>query len=444
MAPVIRLRRLGLMERWHCVRHRLELDSCVVASAQYTSDDGHPLTKEILFPALRTLVEEHASLGIRLEGNETTAKVYFVRLPRVDLSSVVECSGHSNVQEAYENHLSRGFETQTDVPLWRVEVLADNVVLFAIHHAVGDGMSVLAFHLNLLRALQNGRGYDGSPVVETPQSNRLLPPIEHSTPVWPSFSLAGSMLYDLLAPASWSKMRNAWTGPRSPLTSDITTLVRIFTFPPNDVAAFITATRAHNATLTSTTYVLAVCALSQLLADDPRKYKRIGGTVALSLRGVAGVPDDVLCDYPSTFHELSRVTPAFSWNEAKRMAVTLNEQKRKGREMVGMLRFLELPGVYLSYLKGQLGGKREAGVRLSNLGRVQLPGIGGKWTMSRTMFAQCDVVTGDALNINMTGDPTGALNVTLSWGKATGLDTAFVEAFMASFQERFKNVVAQN
>ncbi|KAF7345264.1 hypothetical protein MSAN_01903100 [Mycena sanguinolenta] len=408
------------MERWHCIRHRLGLDSCVVASAQYTTEDGQPLTKEILFPALRTLVEEHASLGIRLEGNETTAKIYFVQLPRVDLSSVVDFSGHDDVQEAYESHLSRGFETQTDVPLWRVEVLAHNVVLFAVHHAVGDGMSVLAFHLNLLRALQNGRGHDGSPVVEIPQSRRLLPPIEHSTPVWPSFTLAGSMLYDLLAPASWSKMRNVWTGPPSPLTPDITTLVRILTFPPTDVAAFITAARAHGATLTSTVYVLAVCALSRLLADDPARYKQIGGTVALSLRGVAGVPDDVLCDYPSTFHELSRATTAFSWNVAKRMAATLQEQKRKGREMVGMLRFLELPGVYLSYLKGQLGGKREAGIRLSNLGRVQLQGTGGGWTMSRTMFAQCDVVTGDAFNINMTGDPTGALNVTLSWGKEAG------------------------
>ncbi|KAF8167026.1 alcohol acetyltransferase, partial [Mycena galopus ATCC 62051] len=431
----------GLMEHWHTVRHFCGLDSCIVASAQYTTEDGLTLNKEILFPALRTLIEEHAPLGIRFEGNESTGKVRFARLPVVDLASVVDFSGRVDIQEAYETHLSRRFETQTSLPLWRVEVLADNIVLFAAHHAICDGMSLLAFHLNLFRALQNVHRRDTSPRVDVPSSNVLLPPLERSTRIWPSFKMVASTAYALLAPTSWTQMHAAWTGPPSPSRPDVTTLVRIMAFPAPAVAAFTAAARTHGATLTSTFHGLAVCALSQLLADDPAKYKRIAGSVALSLRGVAGLPDDVLCDYPSTFHTLSAVAREFSWRTAARLAATLRGQKTKGRRIVGMLRLLELPGVYVPLLKGQLGAKREEGFRLSNLGRVQLPVTEGQWTIGRTLFAQCDVVVGAALNINVTGDPSGGVNVTLTWGETEGLERQFIEAFMDSFRDGFNHIV---
>jgi hypothetical protein len=58
--------------------------------------------------------------------------------------------------------------------------------------------------------------------------------------------------------------------------------------------------------------------------------------VAISLRGVAGVPDDVICDYPSLFYAQPPVAPDFSWEQAKRVAKVLRDQKRKGREIIGV------------------------------------------------------------------------------------------------------------
>jgi hypothetical protein len=131
---------------------------------------------DILFPALRTLVETHASLGLRLD--EAAGNVYLVRLPVVDLSRVVEFSAKDDLQEAYESQLARGFETQTDLPLWRVEVLADNTVIFAVHHAVCDGMSLIVFPPSLLRALQKsgGRDTDTPHLVQVPHNHRTLAP----------------------------------------------------------------------------------------------------------------------------------------------------------------------------------------------------------------------------------------------------------------------------
>ncbi|KAJ6564492.1 alcohol acetyltransferase [Mycena capillaripes] len=429
------------MECFHTTRHFLGLDSCVVACAQYTTQDGLALTKELLFPALRTLIETHASLGLRLEGDEATANVFLVRLPKVDLSRIVEFSGKRDLQAAFEGQLSRNFETQTDLPLWRVEVLAENIVVFAVHHAIGDGMSSLAFHLNLFKALQNGRGGDTSPVVPVPTTNVLLPPVDRATSVRPSIGTICSELWTLMAPVAWTKARSAWTGPPSPLTPDLTTCVRIVTLPAPDVAAFCAVGRIHHATLTSTIFVLALSSLSRLISGDPARYTRIAGGIAISLRDAAGVPDDAICDYPTVFHALPRVAPDFSWSKAAHFAAVLKEQKRKGREIIGMLRFLF--GDYVSYMKSHLGKKREVGFGVSNLGRVQISAVEGKWTMGRTIFAHGDVVTAAAFNIDITGDPTGALNIAFTWGEKS-IETAFVQTFIASFLDGFQAVVGQN
>jgi hypothetical protein len=79
---------------------------------------------------------------------------------------------------------------------------------------------------------------------------------------------------------------------------------------------------------------------------------------------------------------------------------------------------------------------------MSNVGRVHPPSVEGKWTIGRTIFAQCDVVIGAALILNLTGDPTGALNITFTWGEIS-LETSFVEAFITGLQEGFEKVIAQ-
>ncbi|KAJ7182948.1 alcohol acetyltransferase [Mycena crocata] len=441
MAAPTRLRPVGLMERFHITRHFLGMDSCIVGSAQYSAQDGSNLTEAILFPALRTLIEEHPALSVRLEGDETTANLYFVRLPTVDLSRVVQFTPEkNNLQAALEGQLARGFETQTDLPLWRVEVLADNTVLFAVHHGVGDGISLTAFHLALFRALQAGVAEkDTSPSVQVPTTIVFMPAIDQATNVRPSLGVIWSELFNLLAPVSWTKGRAAWTGPPAQATVNLTTVVRVVPFPAPEVAAFCAACRAHKATLTSALYGLAVCVLSRMLADDPARYERIASLVALSMRPVAGVSDEAICNYPSVVRTSFKVNPVLSWEDAAVFARELQVQKTKGREPIGMLRFLM--GRYVPYMKAQLGVKRGSGFALSNLGRWSAPSVEGKWSVGGTVFAQCDVVTGSSFSINVAGDPTGAMNIAFCWGEKS-IEAGFVEQFIRLFQEEFRGIIA--
>ncbi|KAJ7779075.1 alcohol acetyltransferase [Mycena metata] len=439
MTALKRLRKIGLMECYHSTRHYLGLDSCVVSAAQYTTQDGLALTKEILFPALRTVIETHSALGLQLDGDEATTNVYLVRLPSIDLSQMVKFSDKENVQEAFEAQLVRRFETQSDLPLWRVEVLADNTVIFALHHTIGDGMSSMVFHLSLFKALQNARSGDSTSIVAVPTDTVPVPPIDSTTSLRPSLSTIASSIYKEFVPVAWTKAHLTWTGPASPSTPDLKTRIRLMTFSAADVVAFCAAARAHDATLTSTMYVVAITVLSRMLANDPAGYTHIAGGVAISLRGVAGIPEDAFCDYPSLWPGSPRVSSDFSWPEAARVAGTLRAQKREGREIIGMLRFL--CGQFVPFMKAHLGAKRGVGFCVSNLGRVQTPELEGRWTIGRTMFAQCDVVVAAAFNINVCGDPTGGLNITFSWGE-TCIDAGFVEGFIADFQKEFQQVIA--
>jgi hypothetical protein len=131
-------------------------------------------------------------------------------------------------------------------------------------------------------------------------------------------------------------------------------------------------------------------------------------------------------------HTYPPIHPAFQWPAAARYAATLQHQKHAAGQFIGMI-YLNF-GNSTSFFRGMFGGKRGAMFGLSNLGRVAVPASGGRWRMGRMVFAQADLVTGQALKVSVIGDPTGAVSVALTWGEAS-IDGALVESFAAQFQE---------
>lgn len=159
-----------------------------------------------------------------------------------------------------------------------------------------------------------------------------------------------------------------------------------------------------------------------MLANDPAHYKRISALTAVSPHGACGVGNDLLCDYPAVEYTCAVLDPDFSRKQASRFARQLKALKRTGPQMVGMLRFLL--GNYVPYMQGQIGTKRETGFAISNLGSVEAPRMNGRWSVGHTVFGQHDSVVGMAFSINITGDPTGALNIAFSLGESS-VDTVF-------------------
>ncbi|KAF7311439.1 hypothetical protein MKEN_01046100 [Mycena kentingensis (nom. inval.)] len=423
-----RIRKLGLLEKFHATRNFLHIDTCVVGSAQYTASDGTKLNTRTLYAALRSLIEAHAALGIQLEAN---AKLYWVRLRRVDLSRIVEFSSEiTSLERVLEAQLARGFATQTDLPLWRVQVLPDNTIVFAYHHAIADGMSAMAFHVQLLRALQTGHAEDDSPIVEVPQTLTMLPAVDCAMNVRPSLPLVFRELYNLVVPLS----ARHWTANPCPKVPDTTTRVRIVSISAAETQKLLIACRAHQATVTGALYVLIACAISQLV--ERHKFKSIVGLIALSMRPNAGVSNYEICDYPSAVHAPVPTSTEFSWEEASRVARLLKKQKVKGKEVIGLLRLLF--GKYRAFFENKFGKKRESAFSLSNLGRWTAEAPDGKWAVERMMFSQCDVVVGGAFNCSVAGEPNGAVNLVFAWGN--GIEDGFMEKLVLLFQEEVANL----
>ncbi|KAJ7266910.1 alcohol acetyltransferase [Mycena haematopus] len=422
------LRRAGLIESWHITRHFLGLDSCVLVSARYLCADGTVLSQEHLFFALQKVIERHPVLSVMLQNQDS--KPSFIKLEKIELPRVVQFS-NDDLEAAIERQLSTRFDAVAELPLWRVEVLTDSTVIFAYHHGIGDGLSGVAFHRSLLAALQDDG--DSSPLVAVPHSLSLLPPIEAVTHLRPSLLKIISEVLSLFLPASWKRGYYAWNANPVSKTPQFTPHVKLFTFSSQEMAAFAKMCRSHSATVTSALYVLAAATLSRFVpTTHSLQYKTLGATVAISLRSVAGASEDAFCDYVSGHGSYPPIHPAFQWPAAAIYATELQHQKTAARERVGMIYLIS--GNIAGFMKGMLGGKRDATFELSNAGRVPALDDGGPWRIERMVFAQSDLVIGAALKINVIGDSTGAVNVTLTWGEEA-IDREVVDSFATQFQE---------
>ncbi|KAJ7017715.1 alcohol acetyltransferase [Mycena alexandri] len=429
------IRPIGLLERYHTTRNFLGFDSCVVASGKYATYDRATISRDVLFPALREVIKAHPLLCVKLE-NETSRNAAFIRLDTIHLPRVVEFLENVTLQAVLEDQLARGFDAEADLPLWRIQVF-DNNIVFAIHHAIGDGLSTIAFHASLLMALRNVTADDTSLMVRIPDPVLVGPPIEKLINVQPTFRTLFDEVYKLFAENRMST-RCVWSGNPVPYASSLRTHVRLMTIPAEDVTALCSTCRIHRATLTSAFYILTVAIIARML--NGTHYKAISSAVAISLRDAAGIfsASPTICDFVSAHQTYPHADPNFSWEAAARYAATLRKQKQTARERVGALRFLF--NNYVPYLNRLLGAKRTSGFVLSNLGRFNAPAVDGTWNIVSSVFAQCDVVVGAAFKLNVVSDPAGNLNIALTYGEH-GIDGAFVESFMSQFMDALYDLI---
>ena len=382
----------------------------------------------------------YAGLGVRVVG-EASQVPLFVRLKSIDLAEVVAFSDDDNLQSTFEDQLQRQFSTAALLPLWRVVALKNNMVCFAWHHCIGDGLSGMAFHRALLVSLRETilTDSDNGTVVRLPSTTPFMPVLDTAMNISPSWRTFVRELYNHFAPTSWTRGGSAWTGNAVSVDVNLKTHVRIMDFPPQDVTAFLTLCRSNNASLTGAIYTLAVSVLSRVIMSLPNVRERaISFYIPISLRGVAGIPQDVFCNCVSTMHFYPPFQSDFSWTEASKFTAVLRSSPKSG-EQVGMLKYLY--GDYIGYFQGKLGHNREGSLELSNLGPFGgvAPGD-GEWSIGKTAFAQCDSVVGSALKMNVTGNPLGGIAITVTWGVGS-VDEPVAESFVAGLQRDFMELL---
>ncbi len=290
------------------------MDSCIVCAAEYrNSNQDVVLTRDILYPALCQVIQTHAALGVRVVFKpQSVNDCSFVKLDNVDLDKHVRFSFGGDLEHIMQAELSTEFDTGAKGPLWRVLVLDANNVLSSFHHGIGDGLSGLAFHTTLLRALQSASADSGAPesVVAIPNSE-LTPSIESLVDVSPPLAKVLEVILNLFIPTSWTPTGSAWTG--APIGRSPTPAVnsKILQFSATELARFHSACRSNNATVTSALYVVAVAAISEAIGETT--YRTLSGVVPISLRGLSGTPPEAFSSEASLYTSYPHIGSTFFW-----------------------------------------------------------------------------------------------------------------------------------
>lgn len=440
----------------------------MITSARYAFKGDVSLDRHTLFTALTHVIHNERALSTQIQGDDTRTPT-FVRLDTVDLSRVVEYRNDDSsvLNSIMESCWLRGFETASPDPLWRLVVLLDNTVIFAYHHAIGDGQSGLAFHRSLLSALNHPVELPPatSDIVSVPPTLTLLPPVEEVVKTSVSLPTWCRQIFGLLAPRRLTAGHFAWTGNNVSTTRVSGNNIRIWEILPEEATLILQVCREHKSTLTSFLHTVSVMVISYLLASKcPSEYrcKTVSTSIPISLRRFTNASADAMCDHVSTYHTYSPLvkfepiskgkrpwTNGFSWEASSKVATELRKKIETSPEIIGLFKFLY--GRYQEFLEGQLGKKRSNGVVISNTGVFPLPeetrssesfATGTEWRIDNVIWGQADATLGAAIKVNVVGSPSGSIGIAFTWGDGA-VNTEFAEAFVEEFQDAVKVIISK-
>lgn len=455
---------LGILERFCVTLCDLGLDNCVIVAATY-SNATTLLDRSVLYPALKRVIEEHPALSTQLVRN-AEGGLHFVRLPTINLDRIVTFSDDTlaSFKAIFAAELASPIRESA---LWRVNVLKDNTVIFAFHHAIGDGRSGLFFHQSLLKAL-NAPPFETSveseAIVQTPTNLVLEEPFERVRKLSVSYiTLFRLFLEKLIFPRSWLPDTYAWSGRTCPSEAHNRACVHLHAITAPEAKLLLGICRKNNCTLTSFLHTLAACVLSRIVHElnaagtERQQYASLSAITAFDLRSVTGTSENAIstqaCAYgyhvpliqPARYFPFAKGAP-FPWDLAQEFNRSLDSYREKAIEQLGLIQFLFQKRDPVKFLSRKLGQKRDHGLSMSNLGSFRIDadvsgGPGEKaWSIEDAIFCACHPATGSALTISMVGSPSGTINIVYSWGD-DALEDGVADAFVLGMKEGVDTVL---
>ncbi|KAI1788643.1 hypothetical protein LXA43DRAFT_1075703 [Ganoderma leucocontextum] len=451
-------------------RTKAKADSCVIVAARYVpAHSGDVINKAALYPALGEVVRNNVALASRIApASGRRGPPEWVRLPSLDLDRVVEFidDDFSNLESVFESQFQRGFDPDTDLPLWRLAVLRDGMLIFAFDHALCDGLSGLAFHRMLLKALQENRTSPTS--IRFAENLNLTPALEEATHISVPWGTVFRETLKLFNPFAWRRHLATWAGNTIPPSFELDMRVHILTYSPDEAQRLLEHARAHDATLTSTVHMVSLLVLSRLLDKHAHgKFKFTTTYVPISLRRSTGAGADDFCNHYSYHFSEHKLFPSsdladgspFPWSDAARFAQRLRGAVPHAASAMGLLKLVGSPGRRGGFVRRPLGHKRIIGIELSNLGSFSLgPEENGQeqeaegrraveepgeapalWTIREVLFAQGDGTLGAAIKVSVTGTPSGGLGIVISWGRSA-VDEEFGKEFVVGFADSVREL----
>lgn len=439
-------------ETFSTSRHSLGFYRSVGQTARYCVPVAalqNKTLESVVEHAVAQAILAHPILQVGIK-DEDTKEAYFVYLPTVDLSQIVRWENvgpetdrdevlcrilgdrHSTLwpdiahRPGYEVVVLRRSPTASS----KAEKDLTLDIIFAWHHALGDGTSGAIFHRTLLDALNKPSPlppFSPSTHIITLTRTPLVPPQESLIKFHISWTFFLKVLWSEFAPSFLcAPTEPIWTG--KPVTPDHNTArVRFITFPAATVSSLIAQTRKKSTTLTPLLHILVLHSLSRHIPEAAGSG--FTSTTPISLRRFIPVSGPVnpettmgviICSdahhFPSTTVDQLRANPSDEsqiWSLASTLGTELKAKVASlpADDGVGMLPWVT--DFHKRWLD-RVGKQRETTWEVSNIGAVDM-GAGGDWRVQRMVFSQSQSVAGSAIGVSAVAVRGGELAVTLTW-----------------------------
>lgn len=413
--------------------------------------------ESLVFRGLSEVAKRHAVLGISIV-NDNTTYPSFVRLPKVDLRTVVRFVHQRNCEPSFESIVETEhrmpFSNLGESPLWRVVVIVDEsinvdaankyiTISFLFHHGVCDGKSGLAFHLELLDAFNTLQFKDDSfdPIIDIPQLD-MLPSLEEAN----KLAMSPFFIIREVFKAYWPRTdKSCWTGP--PIRSKPNVSMLRTAYLPNSVVESMTSLCRKNAV--SLTALLIVL-IARVLALNIPDYERFSSSTAMSFRRFTDIGPRAMVNYVSSIaHRFSTVPrPGYilcggelNWEAVRACDRGIRKRTASPKnQQVGLLRFLH---DYAAWFRKKDGKPRESSFSVSNLGVMDGSGDRDyKVRVGRLLFSQSGNVINAPFVFNFITAKGGDLGIALTWQEGI-IEQTLAENVLREFVSQIRRLVNQ-
>ncbi|CAO3640959.1 unnamed protein product [Mucor hiemalis] len=382
-----------------------------------------------------------------------------LKLSSIDVAKVVEIAATPlPLQQLIKEQTDAEFDLDDSLPLWRLKVVPEspttcNVVL-ALHHAIGDGMSLAIFFKSFLTKLNDQKtiGTEGSSIVQVNAESRLNPPYEMSNS--PNVSVVLDVvpvvlksLVPKLLPTSITRMIDpisvdGWKGDNPAVEGEKhDTEVHLIHVPLDIWKPITVECKKRGISAHAIVFVAMLLAWHRLYPSNCTEV-----ATPINCRG--------LCNPPVSQQQIGNYVGAYTsfwtekqlvgkdiWDISKKYHQDLQKNKRDAAKQAIYLKYLpEFPASYCDYWYDKRKSSpfgRTGGLELSDLGKFTTLNEEG-WKVKGIYFCQSAQIFTSAFGMNSISVHDN-LYCTIGWQKGS-LDVEKVSKFHDTFIDIMKNV----
>jgi hypothetical protein len=448
ISPPSKLTGKGRFERYNIARNAMGFYSSVGMTAHYTLSENlfSNGLQSVIYTVLRQLLGKHPVLGVTISG--TPRQPSWVRLREIDLSKVVQfVEGKDFRQMMEDTHRLPLTGVGSELPLWRVIVMDQGrreekreiVVGFFFHHAIGDGRSGFAFHMDLSDAFNNlnSTSLDSNVIVKVPKLE-MLPSLEEAHPLPLGWLFIASEIIKSILPSFLNS--SFWSGPPIRSENNITH-IRTISLPSKTINPILQLCRANNVTFTALLSLL----IARILGTTYPESTRFRSVQAMSFRRFTETSPRAMVNYVCPYtHDFSSIPKngyihcggEFSWDAVRLCYGDIKVATASSKnQQTGLLKFVD---DYEGFFRGKVGKFRDYSFEVSNVGVFD---DGQEISeVKRILFSQSSNVIGAAYTFSVATAKGGGTSIVLSWQQDI-IEEELAEKVISELESTLNNLI---